>query len=70
MGNELALQTKVGKVLLDFLSDQRSHQTEALGFLGVEGDDLLFETTTDEVVSWQPDVLGRLQTDISEMKRP
>lgn len=46
-------------MLLNLLTDKRAQETETLGLLGVEGDDLLLETTADEVVTGQPNVLGR-----------
>lgn len=57
--DELGLETKVLKVLLDLSSDQRSHQTQSLSLSGVELDDLLLETSGDKLVSGNPDVFGR-----------
>lgn len=39
--NELGLETKVGEVLLDLPTNERSKETEALGLTGVNFDDFL-----------------------------
>ena len=38
--HELGFETKVGKVRLDLLADERAHETESLRLLGVERLDL------------------------------
>ena len=36
VGSEFRLETEIFKVLFDFSSNQRSHETESLSFLGIE----------------------------------
>ena len=57
--DELGLETKVGKVLLNLTTNERTKETETLSFPGVDFDNLLLETTLNEVISWKPDVLRR-----------
>ena len=55
--DELSLETKVGEVLLDLATDERAEETKTLSLTSVDLEDLLLETTLDEVVTRQPDVL-------------
>jgi hypothetical protein len=51
------LESKVGAVKLDLPSDEGTEETSLLGLPGVNLDNLLLETPSDEVVTGQPDVL-------------
>lgn len=55
---ELGLETEVLEVLLDLSSDERSEETKSLSLSGVELEDLLLESSGDELVSGKPEVLG------------
>jgi len=58
VGGELGLETEVLEVLLDLSSDERSEETKSLSLSGVELEDLLLESSGDELVSGKPEVLG------------
>jgi hypothetical protein len=60
--SEFGLETEIFKVLFDFSSNQRSHQTQSLSFSGVELEDLLLETSGNELVSGHPHVFGGRET--------
>ena len=62
VGDELGLETEIGKVLLNLLSDKGPHHTESLSLSRVELHDLLFESSEEQLVSRHPNVLGRRET--------
>jgi hypothetical protein len=58
MRNELGLETKVSEVRLDLATNEGAKETKALSLAGVNLQNLLLETTLDQLVTGEPDVLG------------
>ncbi len=58
MRDKLRLQAKVRKVALDLTTNERAEESKTLSLLGVDLDNLLLETTLDELITRQPQVLS------------
>ena len=59
MSDEFGLETEISHVKLDFSSNERSEKTSLLRFSSVDLHDLLLVTSSDQIISRKPHVLGR-----------
>jgi len=60
--NELGLKAEVSEVSLDLTTNEGAEETKALSLTGVDLQNLLLETTLNQLVTGEPDVLRRAQT--------
>jgi hypothetical protein len=60
--DELGLETEVGKVGLDLTANEGAKQTETLSLASVNFQNLLLETTLNQLITGEPDVLGRAES--------
>ena len=60
--NELGLKAEVSEVSLNLATNEGAEETEALSLTGVDLQNLLLETTLNQLVTGEPDVLRRAQT--------
>jgi len=61
VGNELGLKTEVSEVSLDLTTNEGTEETKALSLTGVDLQNLLLETALNQLITGEPDVLGRAQ---------